>query len=396
MIRVCMTVAGLGKNLGGPSRSVTQICDYLALEGLEVHLVYGSGCDSEGAPILPQNPSVKSKACRSVCLLGTRRRYYPGFDGVLTKFCREKGIQIIHDNGVWLGSNHAAANVAKRLDIPLVLTPRGMLTPWAMGHKGLKKRAAWWLYQRAICRQAKLLHATSKQEAQDLRSLGLTNPIAVIPNGVEIPKRWPRPAKVFKGRRRMLFLSRIHPKKGVIELLRSLARHKALAQKTHWLLSVAGNAEGGHMAVCQAEAARLGLDKLVEWLGPVEGQAKWALYRSAQVFVLPTYSENFGIVVAEALAAGVPVLTTQGAPWRELITRHCGWWIPTGQQALDKALPEVLGTSPARLKTMGARGIGLVHAKYDWTAIGRHLVQTYNWLLGQGSKPVFVMKGLSK
>jgi glycosyltransferase involved in cell wall biosynthesis len=244
----------------------------------------------------------------------------------LSRALSNKKSDVLHLNGIWHPLNHWASVAARRYGIPIIVQPHGMLEPWALGHRAWKKRLALALYQRRDLEAATLLVATAEQEAEHFRQFGLKKPIAVIPNGVDL-----KAAKIYKkkpriddnGLRRALFLSRIHPIKGLHNLLEAWA---AIASQD-WLLQIAGPDEGGHLTEIQAKAKQLGISEHVQYLGEFDDEAKWLAYQKADLFVLPTYSENFGVVVAEALAAGLPVITTTGAPWNGLTTHDCGWWV---------------------------------------------------------------------
>ncbi len=131
--------------------------------------------------------------------------------------------------------------------------------------------------------------------------------------------------------------------------------------------------------------------EVFQFTGPVEGQAKWDLYRRADLFVLPTFSENFGISVAEALAAGVPVITTHGAPWSALPQHQCGWWVPTGAAPLAEALREATSISDDARSAMGARGRQLVQQQFLWPKIAAEMRALYEWTLGLGPQPSSVI-----
>lgn len=396
MIRVCMTVGTLGQNNGGPSRSIPQVCEHLAEQGIDINLGYSKAVDSDALWVPTRDAKVKRQIYPSICFPGMKKiAFYPGLAGMLTEFCLDNDTQIVHDNGVWTGSNRAAAKAAQRCKIPMVLSPRGMLTRWAVGHNPIRKRAAWLFYQRRICQQAQMLHATGRAEAADLRALGLSNPIAIIANGVDIPRFKMPPPRPKGGGRRLLFLSRIHPKKGLIALMRAVSALRRVLVEGRWIVTIAGPDEGGHLLEVKNEAVRLGLEKIVEFHDFVDGDEKWALYRSSDLFVLPTFSENFGIVIAEALGCGIPVVTTQGTPWNELLTHRCGWWHPVGQEALESSLRQALTTPVSRLREMGLRGRKLVRDNYEWPEIARRLKKTYEWVLhsrvGEKSpKPDFI------
>ena len=291
---------------------------------------------------------------------------------------------IVHDHGVWLPSNHAAAQAARKAGIPFVVTPRGMLEPWALAHRQWKKRAAWALYQRRDLLGAALVHATSEAEAAAVRATGVRTPVAVLRNGVVVP------ADVARTRgplRRALFLSRIHPKKGLPMLIEAWTA----VQPEGWELVIAGHDEAGHRAKVEALVQRVGLAGVVRFLDPVADADKWALYRTADLFVLPTYSENFGLVVAEALAAGVPVLTTTGAPWRVLQDERLGWWVGPTVDALATALSEATSHPARTLEEMGMRGRALVARDYGWAGVATQMKCVYDWLLTGGDLPKCVV-----
>jgi glycosyltransferase involved in cell wall biosynthesis len=386
---VLHTIASTRADHGGTSRSVPATCEALSGQGVAVRLVTTVPVDSgeDAAPILP-NGSVD---CRTVEEaeggLGRLRSPF-AFQRALGKTVREEPPDVIHDHGAWLPSNRAASVVAERHGLPFVATPRGMLTGWSLRHRGFKKRAAWHLYQKRVLRRADLFHVTSGEEAEGLRELGFEQPAAVIPNGVPLPdehKTQPSAGAT----RTALFLSRIHPKKGLPMLLEAWAE----VRPEGWRLVIAGPSEGGHRAELEQQARRLGLDEVVSFPGAIPDDDKWAHHRAADLFVLPTHSENFGIVVAEALASGVPAITTTGAPWQELETERCGWWTAIGTEALAQALREAVALSDEERLAMGRRGRALVAERYSWEHVAEQMRAVYAWLLGEGERPGCVRWG---
>jgi glycosyltransferase involved in cell wall biosynthesis len=259
-----------------------------------------------------------------------------------------------------------------------------MLEPWSLGEKKWKKRLAMWLYQRRDLERAVALHATAESEAEQFRRLGFKQPIVVLPNGVDFPAKIPPRIRRADGGKTILFLSRIHPKKGLIDLVE--AWRKIREGCCGWHVEYAGPDSGGHLGEVQERIQKMGLAGDFTYLGDLDDHEKWSAYRSADLFVLPTHSENFGIVVAEALAAGVPVITTKGAPWAELegiprqdgaVPGRAGWWIDIGAEPLAEALREAMGLTDGERCAMGENGRRLVEAKYTWPAVAERMKAAY-------------------
>ena len=187
----------------------------------------------------------------------------------------------------------------------------------------------------------------------------------------------------------MLFLSRIHPIKGLPMLLAGLARHRD--QLRDWCVLIAGADEAGHRAEVERLALQLGVTAGVSFLGPLYEADKRDAFAGADLFVLPTHTENFGIVIAEALACSVPVITTQGAPWRELDEHHCGWWVAPDSVSIGAALVDAASRSLEELRAMGARGHALVASRYVWPLVAERTIGLYRWLLGHSERPAFVV-----
>ena len=388
-MKIIFSIADLQPESGGPTRSVSALAEAVAHLDGEVELVALEYGDAFPKPMLTAGAQVKSVLVPCRGRVGQRLKWAGGFAAALQQRCQSAEKVLLHDNGLWLPTNHLAARVARAAGVPLVISPRGMLTPWAMRFHGWKKRLAWQLYQHRNLASARLLHATSRDEAEGFRTLGLKQPIAIIPNGVSLP---PENRKSEIGNRKSeirtaLFLSRIHPKKGLLELVE--AWHQV--RPAGWRVVIAGGDEGGHREVVKAEIRKLKLEKEFEFIGEVADEKKWDVYRSADLFVLPTHSENFGIVIAEALACGVPVITTTGTPWEELNTQRCGWWVEIGAGPFAAALRQALSLSDEERQAMGLRGRWLVEENYTWPAAAKRMLEVYRWVLGESSKPDCVL-----
>ncbi|NBB23581.1 glycosyltransferase [Porphyrobacter sp. SLTP] len=290
---------------------------------------------------------------------------------------------VIHSHGLWIAPNIYAGQVAANSEKPLVVSPRGMLAPGALQFSRLKKRLIWTLWQGPAYRNAALWHATSRQEANEIRAFGIKAPIVVIPNGVDLTERIAR-HDPSKSQRTILFLSRIHPKKGLAALVQAWAQ--LAKDRPDWQIVIAGPDEGGHRAELEAIVRQLQVPRIT-FLEPVYGLEKEALLADADLFVLPTISENFGVAVAEALGAGVPAIVTKGAPWQGLVTHKCGWWIDHGNEPLLAALSEATALPVSERNAMGLRGREWMRRDFGWDPIGQEMKDAYLWVKGTGDRP---------
>lgn len=278
---------------------------------------------------------------------------------------------VVHCNCCWEPGSPMAQRWAQERGFKVVLSPHGMLEPWILKrHHYTRKLPALWLYQRKAISQADCIHATAESEKEHLLQLGWNNKITVVPNGVDV--EFISMKSSWKRTNNILFLSRVHPKKGLNFLIEALAQLKGDYQCT-----IAGEGEFSYINELKALATKLRIADRVTFVGGVYGNTKWKLFQESDVFVLPTHSENFGIVVAEALASGTPVITTQGTPWQELDRFHCGWWTEIGTQPLLDALRSFANCTEEKLKVMGQNGRKLVELKYSTKAEAEAMVKLY-------------------
>jgi glycosyltransferase involved in cell wall biosynthesis len=293
---------------------------------------------------------------------------------------------VVQVHGLWEWPALYARQASQAWGRPLVISPRGMIEPWSLAQNRWLKRIAMKLWERKNLESAALFHATSASEARSLRMQGLVQPIAVVPNGIR-----PAPLQAASGSKfsptYALFLSRLHPKKGLDLLLKAWA--ESVSFFPDWKLFIAGPDEGDYGVKMRALAESLGLRApQVQFMGEVHGEEKRHLLAGASVLLLPSHSENFGNVVLEALNQGTPVLTTHGTPWAELVTHHCGWWVPLDE--FGQALRSVLATPRETLASMGQQGAQWAREAFDWSHAASALAQDYEWLLGRGPIPANV------
>lgn len=307
-----------------------------------------------------------------------------------------QGFDLVHQHGIWMANSRVTNRWRQTWCRPTVLAPHGALETYVLQISRWKKQLATLVYEAQNLRKATCLHAASASEARSFRRYGLTQPIAVIPNGVSDrwllstsdAERFRKEFGIARERRILLFLSRVHPKKGLPLLFEALAQLRS--ELGDWLLVIAGADEVGHRLELEQLARQLGINQWVQFVGPLFGERKRDAFGAAEVFVLPTHSENFGIVVAEALGVGLPVLTTRGAPWEELTRQRCGWWTDIHSDALREALVQIIRLPAVELAAMGARGRELVATHYTWRNAAEKTMLLYKWLLSQGTQPDFV------
>jgi glycosyltransferase involved in cell wall biosynthesis len=385
-MKILTIVCGMDKASGGLSQAIRLLYEESARLGAQVRLYAMDNSGKLDDKVVPDPALVQTTFIPTYGNVALRFNWSINFKRRVADDVKKSRPDIIHNHGVWTQPNHVAPVISRQSRIPLVLSAHGMLTPWALQYTKWKKIVALKLYQKKDLDTACILHATSDIEAAGYRAFGLKQPIAVIPNGIELPE-WKNKCHANKEKREILFLSRIHPTKGLLNLVKawSVLRPKG------WIVLVAGPDEDEHKAEVESAITGAGLNDDFKFLGEVDSLAKWNLYRRADVFVLPTYSENFGLVVPEALSCGTPVITTKGAPWKALETHNCGWWIDIGVDALVAALRKAMEARDEERFDMGRRGRQLVQAKFTWPMAAAEMMHVYQWILEGGSRPSSIL-----
>ena len=285
---------------------------------------------------------------------------------------------VMHIHGIWSLFLSAFAATAIRHRIPYIVTPHGMLEPWSMSVHSWRKLAALRTYQGQLLAHAAAIHATSHTEAENLRRLRwIRSPIVVIPNSVDDPTGLIDAARNIPERKVLLFLSRIHEKKGLDLLLKAWNQ----ARPRDWTLFIVGSGEQTYVdrlkRFCRTESV-----PHVEFYGHVDGDAREDMFRQASALVLPTYSENFGNVIAEALIRGLPVLTTTGTPWSIVADQGMGWYFRPDIEELRRVLAELEVTGPTALRAMGARGRKYAVANLSNSVVRGQLLEMYRNVAG--------------
>jgi glycosyltransferase involved in cell wall biosynthesis len=372
-MRVVHVVPHIDQEAAGPSYSVPRLCQSLAAGGHDVELSCLAARGDIPGVVLDVHPQWP--------VLG---RFAISFSLASVLRSKALSVDIVHNHSLWSMVNVAAGWVVPGRNAKLVTSPRGTLSPWALGRTKWLKRVLWPLQRRVLAR-ADLLHATSDVEYAEIRAQGFCAPVAVVPNGIDLPLL--SAAKAPDDKQTLLFLSRIHPQKGIDRLLHAWVELQF--QHPEWRLVIAGTGDQEHVRDVKALAQSLKLQR-VEFPGPLYGPAKSQAYLDADLFVLPTHSENFGMVVAEALAHACPVVVSRGAPWSALESEGCGWWVLNDAATLTQALDTAMCLPIEQRKIMGSAGRAWMERDFSWASVAARMEAAYKWALDSSDRPAWV------
>lgn len=376
MTRIVCIIPSVTNIAAGPSYSVVRLCEALIEEGFQVTLL-----DAE----YKETANTQLKFLKRFKLGAGPMRLGRSPDMLNWLKVNNKEIDIIHNHSLWMMPNVYAGWVASKYNKPLVVSPRGTLSQWAMSSGSSIKKIFWPLLQRPSLRKTVCFHATAYSEYEDIRKQGFKQPVAIIPNGIDIP---PIYQKTTKSKRTLLFLGRIHPVKGIDILLNAWS----VLEKNYpnWVLKIVGPDNNGYLNTMKQLAKELNLQNVI-FHEAIFGEQKLQAYNNADLFVLPSHTENFGVAVAESLASGTPVIVTKGTPWQVVESVGSGWWIDIGKEALVNCLQTALSLDDDILMRMGQNGRKLVEENYSWSKVGQMMAKTYNWVLNGSSKPEWVL-----
>jgi glycosyltransferase involved in cell wall biosynthesis len=365
---------------GGPIRSVHGLAAALARRGHDIH-VYTTSVDGPSDMDVPIDRPVELDGVKvHYFRVPTLRRlsWAPGLGRRLRQSVTE--FDAVHVHAVFLWPMLAAAREAARARVPYVVAPRGMLIRDVIRRKSRWVKTAWInIIERKSLAQAAAVHVTAEVEAAELKALGLPAPrVTCIPNGVQWPTEFePLSAGPFANlpERYALFLSRISWKKGLERLITAWQSVPDIP------LVIAGNDDEGYQPKLVEQVRALGLSDRIQFVGPVQDVHKWALYRHAQLFVLPSYSENFGNVVAEAMAMGCPVVVTPEVGIAPLVeSTGAGIVVSGAPSELAEAIRELLA-NPEQLRQMGMRGQATARERFSWDAVAAHAESLYRQII---------------
>ncbi len=319
-----------------------------------------------------------------------------GFSPPLKKALLSEGADVVHQHGIWMYPSLACLAWASASGKPYIVSPHGMLDPWALRLSAWKKRIASFLFQRKHLERAACIHALCRPEAEAVRAFGLANPVCVVPNGVVLPdesEALPPPLwSPSDDRKVLLYLGRIHPKKGLAELLKGWAEAVRGRPAPSWRLVIAGWDQGGHLDELKALAEQKGITDDVEFIGPLFGESKDASFAGASAFALPSHSEGLPMTVLEAWSHRLPVLMTDACNLPEGFERSAAMRTEPNASSVAGTLLRLFDTPDSELSAMGERGRKLVEERFTWEKVAVDMATVYDWLAGGGDPPPCVVK----
>ena len=427
MIRTANLTDSISRKAGGLHESVRRLVQSVAETGVEVRVLSVEDEFTE-----------QDRAVWQAVPITIFPRTWPYSFGYSPGFLKElNGYRpdLIHTHGIWLYPSIATTVYCTRRNVPYMISPHGMVDPWAVRHHRMKKMLAYAIFESNHIRGARCIRALCESEARSLRAMGVKNPVAVIPNGIDIPKADSlkaetlngatgesdidgaprgsgeraggerikldqsvdrgqrsevRSQKSESGRKTLLYLGRLHPKKNLAALLRAFSavqRSDVRGQMSEWRLAIAGWDQAGYEAELKSLASDLGILTSVSFVGPKFGEEKAAAYRNADAFILPSLSEGLPMVVLEAWAHGKPVLMTAECNLPEGFSANAAIRIGTAVEEIEQGLRTLCTASEEDLRTIGRRGRALVEERFTWSRIAEQVKTAYEWMLGAGQMP---------
>jgi glycosyltransferase involved in cell wall biosynthesis len=386
-MKIGMLAASMSRSAGGLFLAIPQLSSALVDQGVDVEIYSGRDAFSD-----------LDRSAWGDMSVHVQRQVGPagfGFQPELMSALRKSALDILHLHGLWMYPSVAALRWSSGRR-PRIVSPHGMLDAWALRHSGWKKRIVSRLYEDANLMGATCLHALCESELRAIRSLGLTGPVAVIPNGVNPaiadeangPPPWA--SLVPAGCKVLLFLGRVHPKKGVENLIRAMAVKSHSRPPRAWMLVVAGWDQGGYEARLIKLTKELNVDDVVKFVGPQFGADKANSLAAAHAFILPSLSEGLPMAVLEAWAFSLPVLMTRECNLPEGLAADAAILVGHDPATIARQLCALEDTPSSDLEEMGRKGRRLVQEKFAWNNIGGQMHSVYKWMLGGGGAPVCV------
>lgn len=367
-MRIGLLTGYLGENGAGVQVAVGRLATELRkMKEVRVYGGAGVGADAEFRAFPIAGP--------------TSFGYLPGLGRTLDS----ERLDLLHTHGLWMYTSVACVRWSERRR-PYVVSPHGMLAPWALRISGWKKKVAARLYENRHLRGAACLHALNSAEAEAIRRCSLGNPICVVPNGVDLPAEVPARGDS-RQKRTLLYLGRLHPIKGLPRLIEAWSMVQEEAKKSGWNLVIAGWDQNGHGSELRASVDRLRLGPSIRFAGPQFGAAKDACFKEASAFILPSLSEALPMTVLEAWAWSLPVMMTPECNIPEGSKAGAALMIEQNVDSISAGLHRLFSMKDDEREGIGSKGRELVEKKFQWSCVAHQMAAVYDWILGLGPRP---------
>lgn len=387
-MRVGLLTASISRNAGGLLESVRGLARALNQIG-NVHVSVFGVKDSNTVNDIALWNGLVTTAHR---VLGPDAwSYAPS----LPKALVEANLDLVHSHGGWMYPSLVGLRWKRKTGKRHLITPQGMLDPWAVRHSRWKKIIVGVLYENAYLREAACLHAVCQAEAEAIRAYGLRNPIIVIPNGVDLsaadvtcgPAEWA--AALPNGAKVLLYLGRLHEKKGVKNLILgwSAVRRRSKAIADCWHLVIAGHGDPTVETQLRQLVVEQTVSNSVHFTGPQYGQKKLESYQQANALILPSFSEGQPMVILEAWASRLPILMTPQCNLPEGFIRRCALRVETNPMSIADGITALFEMSEEERVKFGHRARQLVTERYQWSHIAKEVRKAYEWILDSGPAP---------
>jgi glycosyltransferase involved in cell wall biosynthesis len=382
MIKICHTISGLSVKSGGPSFFLSSLLKQIHKNNNYNNYIifYSDNSDIK----IPINNSFLIKRDK---LYFSKLGYIPNY----FKDILPINLQIIHCHGLWQYFIIKSYYFSKRHKIKFIISPHGMLEPWSLKQNWLVKKISFYLYQKKILNHASCIHATSLMEANNIKKLGFKN-IAIIPNGIDINEyNFKNSNNLYNNDElTFLFISRIHHKKGIEILINSLFLLRKNCDKK-FKLHIYGDGNIQYIDKINLLIKMTKMDDLIFVHKPIYGSLKINLLQNSDILILPSFSENFGNVIAEALSCGTPVITTNKTPWTILNITNSGWCIDVGITPLYNLLIKIINIDKKTLNFMSINARKLACDQFSISKTSNMHLKMYDWVHGNSNKPDFIV-----
>jgi len=373
-MKILHVISSIDKEVGGPSLSVINLVEACNRIGLDAEILTFS-----------KNFSNFSKLGFINFLSKPNYKRF-SYSRDINRFLEQYKFDVYYSHGLWQYPSIATFKFAIKNKKPLIIMPHGMLYDEALKKSNFIKNVSLFFYLKFYLNKSTVIHATSIQELNSVRALGINVPIAVIPNAVDI-SGFLKNDFIQVRKKQIGFLGRLDPIKNIEILLYAWA--KLSIKLLDWELVLIGDGDSSYKKYLCDLANSLNISN-IRFTGFLDGDSKDLALKTLNYIVLPSKSENFGMVVLEALMREIPVIASKGTPWEDLNRFNAGWWIDVGVDPLVEALYKAIGLSDADRIVMGRNGKKLVEEVYSIESVSNQMNLLYKWILGLGEKPNFV------